>query len=1121
MKRNSHKSGSPQIALSAVVVVLILGALVLSFIQDVQKQLWEQSVQTILESTQQGCNTLQIQLRDDFESLGVMSKDLKKFTAGQKEELEAFLSSYGQLEEETSLYLPDGTSIPEASPMDERVREALAGNEDQNGMIDPHISSATGVNVFNLFVKATMQDGTSGFLVKEYEVGDIVDTFTLSFYQDAGFSYVINQTGDVLIRSPHPKSNKTVQNLFDMLPESQNDPASLNQFAQSLGESDTGWAVFNYQGEQTVFCYTPLKLQSDWLLISIIPQDVVNAQTNEILMRSFVLIGCIILGIAILAAFYLRHAWQTNKKLRNQAVYIEHLYNAVPEGIALISVEVPHRILQLNQEGLRLLDYPKGTSDQSPGGLELREVIHPDDYGEIEALFQDTVENGHKNVFEFRFQQASGSFFWADGIVEKTLDQNGNPILISAIHDVTEEKLAEEAAEREKLQERLTLVGAISNAYPVIIRLNFTQDLLHFVYVKPGLKMKLGGQQSYEELFQDMLPTVHPDSLEEFRRRLAPDSVRNDLGQKKEEIFLEAKQRFSDGEYHWVSTQIISVDNPYSKDRLAILISRPIDEQRHEEEQRREALQSALDNAKAASVAKSQFLSNMSHDIRTPMNAIVGMTAIATAHLEERDRVLECLKKIHLSSNHLLSLINDVLDMSKIESGKLSIREEPFNFAELLADSVELVRPQAEANQIQMDVHLERLKNEAVIGDPLRVRQVCINIFSNAVKYTQPGGWVRIEASQEESARRGYQRYLFRCVDTGVGMSKEFLEKLFQPFERARDSTSGKVAGTGLGMAITKNVVDLMNGQILVESKPGEGSAFTVILPLKLQDSPPDEEIEEWKDVRSLIVDDDLQTCENAGELLEEMGLRAQFVTEGAKAVEYVIREKDTADPFRLVIVDWKMPGMNGVEVARKIRAEVGPDLPVIVLTAYDWSEIESEARKAGVTAFLSKPFYRSKVSYLLRELSGEREPEELPSLDPAPDYAGRRVLLVEDNEMNREIARTLIEEMGIQVEEACDGEEAVRRVDRSAEGYYDIILMDIQMPKLNGYEATKKIRRLKRRDAETVPIIAMTADAFEEDVQNAIHAGMTAHFAKPIEVDLLEQILRKYMKGDSAGGSD
>lgn len=349
------------------------------------------------------------------------------------------------------------------------------------------------------------------------------------------------------------------------------------------------------------------------------------------------------------------------------------------------------------------------------------------------------------------------------------------------------------------------------------------------------------------------------------------------------------------------------------------------------------------------------------------------------------------------------------------------------------------MRPQAEANQIHMDVHLERLKNEAVIGDPLRIRQVCINIFSNAVKYTPPGGRVRIEASQEESARRGYQRYLFRCVDTGIGMSKEFLEKLFQPFERARDSTSSKVAGTGLGMAITKNVVDLMNGQILVESKPGEGSAFTVILPLELQDSPTEEEIEEWKDVRSLIVDDDLQTCENADELLEEMGLRVQFVTEGAKAVEYVVREKDTTDPFRLVIVDWKMPGMDGVE----------------------------------------------------------------------------------DNEMNREIARTLIEEMGIQVEEACDGEEAVRRVDGSAEGYYDIIFMDIQMPKLNGYEATKEIRRLKRGDAGTVPIIAMTVDAFEEDVQTAIHAGMTAHFAKPIDVDLLEQLLRKYMKGESAGGRD
>ena len=559
--------------------------------------------------------------------------------------------------------------------------------------------------------------------------------------------------------------------------------------------------------------------------------------------------------------------------------------------------------------------------------------------------------------------------------------------------------------------------------------------------------------------------------------------------------------------------QIIHVDNPYSGDKLAILISRRIDEQRYEEEQKRSALQSALDNARAASEAKSQFLSNMSHDIRTPMNAIVGMTAIASTRLDDRERVMECLKKISLSSKHLLSLINDVLDMSKIESGKLSIREEPFNLAELVTESAELVRPQAEAKHLEMDVHLKGLKNEEVVGDSLRIRQIYINILSNAAKYTPEGGSVHVEVRQEQGAGRGYGRYVFRCADTGIGMSSEFMSKLFQPFERAQDSTNSRVTGTGLGMAITKNLTDLMNGDIRVESRPREGSVFTVALPLQFQDAAPEAVPEEWVGIHCLIVDDDEQTCENVSELLEDMGLRPQFVTKGAEAVRRVLDLKDSDDPFRLVIVDWKMPDMDGVEVARRIRQEVGREIPVIVLTAYDWSEIEAEAREAGVSAFLAKPFYRSKICYLLSGLSGEKEPVQWSGFTGKSDFTGKRVLLVEDNEMNREIAGTLIEEMGVEVEEACDGEEALERFKQVPEHYYNMILMDVQMPKMDGYESTRAIRALEREDAASVPIIAMTANAFAEDVQNALHAGMTAHFAKPIDASVLEQMLYKYLR--------
>ena len=710
-----------------------------------------------------------------------------------------------------------------------------------------------------------------------------------------------------------------------------------------------------------------------------------------------------------------------------------------------------------------------------------------------------------------------GSFLWISGLAEKTLDEDGNPVLIATFHDITAEKLAEEAAEREKLQERRMLVSAVSSVYPVIISLNLTRDTLKFIYAQPGLQVKLGGQESYSGLYEEFIPTVHPDSLQEFRRRFSPDYLVHTLGEDRNEVYLEAKQLLTDGRYHWISTQIIAVDNPYSADKLAILLSRRIDEQRYEEEQQRSALESALETARAASAAKSQFLSNMSHDIRTPMNAIVGMTAIAATHLEERERVLECLKKIGLSSQHLLSLINDILDMSKIESGKLSLRAEPFNLAELAAEVTELVRAEAVSGQIEMDVRMAVIKNEKVIGDPLRIRQVYLNILSNAIKYTPAGGSIRIEVKQEKGRRKGYHNYVFRCADTGVGMDAEFLEKLFQPFERAQDSTTSRVAGTGLGMAITKNIVDLMNGDIFVKSRPGEGACFTVNIPLRQQDLQQEEIPGEWAGVRSLIVDDDVRTCEYTTELLKDMGLRAQFVTGGEDAVRFVIEEKDGSDPFELMIVDWKMPGMDGLEVTRRIRRTVGDDIPVIILTAYDWSEIENEAREAGVTAFLAKPFYRSKICYLLGELSGEKELTAQQDFGGRPDCTGKRVLLVEDNEMNREIACVLIEEMGAQVEEARDGAEAVQMMSDSADGHYDMIFMDIQMPVMDGYEAAKEIRSLKRPDALKIPIVAMTANAFEEDVRIALDAGMNEHFAKPIDVRKLEVLLHRYLLGAEA----
>lgn len=1095
---------------ASALIGLALALLMFFYMQSVKEQLQNQSISAVMETTRQGCNTLRVQLSDDYASMETVAEYIRPHLSEQVRSLDSLLRGYEKVERGVSFYLPDGTCIPDGMPVDEQVAEELkeAGSR---GIINPHINSVSGVNVFDLYVRVIMRDGSAGYLVKQYEVDEIVESFSLSFYGNSGFSYVINTGGDVLIRSPHPKSNKTIKNLFDMIPDTQNSPDSIQKFSQSLEGMRTGWAIFTYQGEEAVFCYVPLELQSDWYLISIIPKRVVDRQTNSILLRTLGLSAMIILGIFALAVIYVRSVNKTNRKLSNQASYIDHMYNMIPEGIALLEVTPPFSFIQLNREGLRLFGYPKNTASQALEDKSLNEIVHPDDLDAIVQIFQNTVRSGGKSNIECRLLKSDGEIFWSAGILEKTMDENGRPIMVVAFHDITSEKIKEEAEKKENLQERRTLVSAISNAYPVIISVNMTRDLISFIYMKPNVMMDIGSEKTYTELYNNYRDGLHPESREEFERRFSLESLKEALGTNKNEVFLEMKRMLSDNAYHWISTQIIAVDNPYSEDRLAILLSRRADEQRYEEEQRRQALQSALDNAKAASEAKSRFLSNMSHDIRTPMNAIIGMTAIAKSHVGEQKRVLECLKKIDLSGRHLLSLINDVLDMSKIESGKLSMREEPFDFAELVTDSVELVAAQAAAENLIMEVQLSMMEEEHVIGDQLRIQQVFINILSNAVKYTQPGGTIRVEARQEPSTRRNYQNYVFRCEDTGSGMSKEFMDKLFHPFEREQDSTTSKVIGTGLGMAITKNLVDFMDGDIQVESELGKGSVFTVTLPLRPQESQPEAVPQEWAGASILVVDDDEQLCKCAAEILTGMGLRVQTVMDGQLALKCVEENMHTPDEFRMVLADWKMPDMNGVELTKRIREKIGPDIPVVMLTAYDWSDIEGEAKAAGATSFMSKPLYRSKLCYLLKELSGEGPQNHLEELDRTC-LKGKRVLLVEDNEINREIARTLISELGILVEEACDGEVAVEMVAGSLEGYYDMILMDIQMPKMNGYQAAEAIRGMDRQDVRKVPMIAMTANAFEEDVRKALRAGMDGHFAKPIDTARLEEMLCHYL---------
>lgn len=523
-------------------------------------------------------------------------------------------------------------------------------------------------------------------------------------------------------------------------------------------------------------------------------------------------------------------------------------------------------------------------------------------------------------------------------------------------------------------------------------------------------------------------------------------------------------------------------------------------------------LQDALAAAQHANQAKTTFLNNMSHDIRTPMNAIIGFTSLAAAHIDNPEQVRDHLKKIATSSNHLLSLINDVLDMSRIESGKVKIEEKENSLPEILHDLKTIVQADITSKQLDFYIDTVDVVNEHVLCDRLRLNQVLLNLLSNAMKFTEPGGMISVRILQKREASEGYAAYEFQVKDTGIGMSPEFLKKVFEPFECERTSTVSGIQGTGLGMAITKNIVDMMGGTISVESERRKGTTFTVSLQFKTCSTPVMQEtIPELQGLRALVVDDDFNTCSSVTKMLSDIGMRPDWTTSGKEAMLRVKLAVEQTDEYAAYIIDWLMPDMNGVEVVRRIRGLVGEETPIIILTAYDWSDIEEEARKAGVTAFCSKPIFLSELKEILESPFGVKNLEA-----PLPEefsFSEKKILLVEDNELNQEITVTILEEVGFIVDVANDGSVAVDIMKSSEPHQYDLILMDIQMPLMDGYEATRQIRALENPDTAHIPIIAMTANAFDEDKKAALDAGMNGHIAKPIDVSKLLDLLWEIVK--------
>ena len=521
-------------------------------------------------------------------------------------------------------------------------------------------------------------------------------------------------------------------------------------------------------------------------------------------------------------------------------------------------------------------------------------------------------------------------------------------------------------------------------------------------------------------------------------------------------------------------------------------------------------LEKARQTALEANKAKSEFLANMSHDIRTPMNAIVGMTAIATAHMDDRKQVENCLRKITLSSKHLLGLINDVLDMSKIESGKLTLTTEQISLKEVVEGIVNIMQPQVKTKKQTFDIHVENILTENVWCDGIRLNQVLLNLLSNATKYTPEGGSIQLSLSEEKSPKgENYVRIYIKVKDNGIGMSPEFLKRIYESYSRADGARIHKTEGAGLGMAITKYIVDAMEGTIDIQSEPDKGTEFLLMFDFeKAAAMEMDMVLPAWN---MLVVDDDELLCETAIDALKSIGIKAEWTLSGEKAIELVNERHKKREDYQIILLDWKLPGMNGIQVAKEIRSNLGDEVPILLISAYDWSEFEAEAREAGISGFISKPLFKSTLYHALCQYMDVGTEHE-HTLNQNIDLSGRRILLAEDNELNWEVAKELLTDLGVELDWAEDGRICLDKFQKSSEGYYDIILMDIRMPHMTGYEATQAIRGLAHPDALSIPIIAMSADAFSDDIQRCLEFGMNAHIAKPIDIVEVSRLLKRFL---------
>ncbi|MEY8507560.1 response regulator [Lachnospiraceae bacterium 42-17] len=786
---------------------------------------------------------------------------------------------------------------------------------------------------------------------------------------------------------------------------------------------------------------------------------------------------------------------------------LETIFTTMECGVMCHTVD-GRKILSVNRAALNILGY-ESQEEMSEAGFDMVAAsVLEEDKERLRTAIRELNKEGDSVSIEYRVRHKDGELLHVMGNV-KLLNENGEPLYQRFLLDCTAQKLKEKENERRQME----LIHALSIDYNLVCFFDLSTGM--------GMPLRMGdncymyesafsGEISLEESMRGYIEKfVYEEDKEMLRRVFLQDSLRKELTADK--VYHINYRVIQDGEMKYYQMKAVRA-GAWTDVQGIVLGFRSVDAEIKNEIEQKGLLEDALMQANRANKAKSMFLSNMSHDIRTPMNAIVGFTALALTHIDRKEQVEEYLGKIMTSGNHLLSLINDVLDMSRIESGKMHLEEKPCRLSEILHGLRNIV--QADIHSKQLDLYIDTVDviDEDICCDKLRLNQVLLNLLSNAIKYTGAGGTISMRLIEKAGASSGYANYEFHIKDTGIGMSEEFVSHIFEPFEREKNTTHSGVQGTGLGMAITKNIVDMMNGSIQVKSEQGIGSEFIVNFTFRLNAEAKEvKEIPQLWNLKALVVDDDFNTCDSVSYMLEQVGMRAEWTLSGKEAVLRTRQAVSRGAGYSVYIIDWMLPDMNGIEVTRRIRKETGEDTPIIVLTAYDWADIEEEAKEAGVTAFCSKPLFLSELRSCLNSIVNVSDEDENKG-NMTVDFEAGRILLAEDNELNQEIAVEILGDAGFTTEVAPNGQIAVDMLKKSEPGYYQVVLMDVQMPVMNGYEAVREIRNFENKKLASIPILAMTANAFEEDKQEALRCGMNDHIAKPINVKVLFETLKKVL---------